>query len=192
MIGRFPYRARGPASRAYLIRTPMKYFVWLMLFAFAMVGTFCIREGMRSAILRRRRKPFLRKTQGVILRVDQQRKMESSTSNGRTRTRMVVKFHPVIQFRNEQGKPVQFRSEMGESYAVRKRWNGETVEPQSTYTTGQSLPVCYDIEGQLKPCIDTWAGRNGMNLGFVVAGLLFCGVSIVVGIAFANRPPGQL
>ena len=165
----------------------MKIIVWLMIAGFALVGLWCVREGFFALLKVLRRRPYLRRVQGTVLKVEKTRDVSRTTHNGKSESRIMVKFMPVIQFKTAEGETIVFQSESGEAYPVRKRWNGHTIEPTSRYTAGQRIPLVYDPTGELKPCQDDWASLYGMATAMVVAGTLFTSVAAGMVLLFRHK-----
>jgi len=151
----------------------MKIMIWIMLASFAIGGLWCLRGGLFTFLKILRRRPYLRRVQGTVLKVERKREVRLTTHDGKSESRTIVKFTPVIQFKTSEGETITFRSETGESYPIRKGWNGHIIEPISRYKTGQRIPLVYDPTGEIKPCQDDWASLYGMSTAMMVAGTLF-------------------
>src|SRR5262245_60481215 len=151
----------------------MKIVVWLLLSVSALAALFCLREGLRLLLMVIRRRPFLRRVEGVIVVVEKTREAHTVTVNGCSRIVTQVKFFPVIQFTTPDGRSVQFRSELGEAYPVREKWDGHRVEPISRYQAGQAIAVLYDPAGSIKPCLAGWSALYGPATALLVGGFAF-------------------
>jgi hypothetical protein len=168
----------------------MKFVIWLLLSVSALAALFCLREGLRSLLAVMRRRPFLRRIEGLILVVEKTREARTMTVNGRSRIVTQVKFFPLIQFTLPDGRAVEFRSEVGEVYPVREKWNGHRVEPASRYQAGQAIEVFYDPARLLKPCIAGWSAFYGPAAAMLAGGLAFAGGSIGIWCAFGAQLVG--
>jgi len=161
----------------------MKVIVWTMLIAGALVGSFCLLKGLRSLVTALRRRPHLRRAPGTVITVHTTRETRSDSGGFYT----CVTFHPEIEFTNELGQVVRFRSENGESKRVSAEIGGVVVEPVSRYRVGQTLEIFHDPAGTLPPCIATWAGLYGPGTALLCGGLGFLFGAALIWFCFGQK-----
>ena len=161
----------------------MKAIVWMMLAAATLVGSFCLLKGLRSLVTALRRRPHLRRAQGTVITVHTARETRSNSRGFYT----LVTFHPEIEFTNELGQLVRFRSENGESKRVSSGLGGAVVEPVSSYRVGQTLEIFHDPAGTLPSCIATWAGLYGPGTALFAGGLGFLGGAALIWFCFGSK-----
>jgi len=155
----------------------MKVILWTMLIAGALVGSFCLLKGLRSLFTVLRRRPYLRRAQGTVTTVHTTRETRSDSGGFYT----CVTFHPEIEFTNELGQLVRFRSENGENKRAAQ------VEPVSRYRVGQTLEIFHDPAGTLPPCIATWAGLYGPGTGLLAGGIGFLFGAALIWFCFGSK-----
>ena len=155
----------------------MKVIVWTLLVAGAIVGSFCLLKGLRSLVNALRRRPYLRRAQGTVTTVHTTRETRSDSRGFYT----LVTFHPEIEFTNELGQLVRFRSENGESKRAAQ------IEPVSRYRVGQTLEIFHDPAGMLPPCIATWAGLYGPGTALFAGGLGFLFGAALIWFCFGSK-----
>ena len=99
------------------------------------------------------------------------------THRGRRRGSNLAHY-PIIQYQNQMGETVSFRSEVGD------------MGQKSSYYQGQTLKILYDPEGQLSPMLDSWWGLWFPPTSITLGGLVFIGGSILIWVAFGDRIMG--
>jgi hypothetical protein len=165
----------------------MKVVVWMLLVAAALAGTFCLVKGLLSLVVVIRRRPYLRRAQGKIVKVHQTHETRSDSNN---QMHNYVTFHPEIEFTTELGQHVTFRSEHGHTHQLRNSTAGIDIETFSHYRTGDSIEVFYDPAGEMTPCIATWAGLYGPGAGNLFGGLAFLFAAALIWVCFGDKLMG--
>ena len=149
----------------------MQILLAIMMLAFTAAGLFLLVVSLRelfSKIVHRRR---FERAEGVVMQVKQ--KVMRSTL--RRRTKPTILNLPVIRFTTRTGDAVTFTSETGDTGKVSK------------YAAGKRVQVCYDVDREFVPMIDSWSGVWLPNLMAVLASLGFLIGAILIGFVFIGR-----
>jgi hypothetical protein len=150
----------------------MRFLLGAMLASFGLAGVALLwwATQMLRQYLRRRR--HLARSQGLIIRVHQQRvqfttpRMRSTTAN-----------YPIIEFQTPANQTITFRSAIGD------------LGRSSRYRPGQPVAVRYDPEGVLPPMLDTWAAGWWGPLAMAAGGCAFLGGAALIILAQAGYTP---
>jgi hypothetical protein len=157
-----------------------------MIILFFLIGIGLLWAGVRSWLDMRRIRPRLLKVQGVVTSIATESKAMRTSNDSRT---YAVHRFPVIHFQTQAGEARSFRSEVGEvETRHRHRTWGLTPKRKNAtefqYVTGQAITVLYDPLDEVPPRIDTWSAFNGLSLALLAAGIVTCGVAILLGFLF--------
>lgn len=121
----------------------------------------------------KRLKPSLIVAEGTITNIRIENSTRTSTSNGKTTTRRVRKYFPVISFHDKEGQARTFSYELGQERTVNV-YNGVAREPKNPYTIGERIEVLYHPKNECEPMINSWWGLYGMSTGMIAGGSVFC------------------
>jgi hypothetical protein len=96
-------------------------------------------------------------------------------------SRYYMNYFPVIGFTTPEGTRVEFRSELGESHVLRRRFRGgEIPPPPPRWSDGERIEVFYDPTGEMRPCIASAWSLWFTAIGCLVAGLLFLTATVLM------------
>jgi hypothetical protein len=154
----------------------VRYIVGLMVVAFAGGGLLLLAMFARELAQRIAARRRMLRSEGEVVEVVRQA-APPGPEEVRWRTDWV--FFPVIRFTPEGGRPVTFKSEVGDG--------GQ----ESRYEVGQRLGVRYDPAGKIPPMLDAWSGMWLPPLIGMFAGLVFLVGSGLAAVVFADKVLGR-
>ena len=128
-----------------------------LLVSLGSLGLILVVLGLRRLVVAVRRHPHLLRISGIVLSV------HKKYDNARDK----VTFYPNIAYTTPEGKQVNFRSSIGDTFPDRKMFPAK-----SPWTDGQRIDVFHDPGGVLKPCIASLCYLYGWGLAFLAGGIL--------------------
>ena len=143
---------------------------------FGLIGVVLVRAGLKEILLVRRRRSQLLRLPATVVNVRKERDQRLHESRGSSDTGTRLKYFPVVAFTTPEGKRVEFRSEAGESFNLRRGFDGATHEPESKWCEGQQVEVFYDPGGVLSPWLVGEGSPASMGIAMLAAGLVTIGM----------------
>ena len=156
----------------------------------ALGGGALVVAGLRSIARSLRRRPHLLRLMGTIVSVQTEvvRRWRSDSGSS-SETNQEVRYFPLIAYTTPEGKGVQFRSELGEVYTLRRKFDGALITPPSRHREGERIEIFHDSSGELPPCIANWWALYFSGTGMLAAGLVLLGLGVTMALIFG---PGFL
>ena len=156
---------------------------------FGLIGVVLVRAGLKEILLVRRRRAHLVRLPATVVSVRKEREQRLRESGSTSDTGIRLKYFPVVVFTTPEGRRLEFRSEAGESFHLRRGIGGSLHEPESKWCSGQQVEVFYDPGGVLSPRLVGEGSLANIGIAMFAAGLLTIGMVIAMCLFIGPKAP---